>query len=436
MRMIFALTLLLMVQPATLQASTAIQQATLSNGLRVLLMEAHNVPMVAMQLVLPSGSRFDPVEKGGTAALMAGLLTDHTKKHDHEAWATWLDGEAVHLGAGVSRDTLVYSATVLREVLPVGLDMLTESLLEPAWNKKRFSILQQDAIASATKAMETPGYRASIYTTAMLYGDHAYGHRSGGTRESLSRITLDDLKKLYAKQCKPVGAVLAVSGDITLKTLVPMLEKRLNHWRGKPVIAAHAIHKPVTQPVKRKKITMSTSQMLVQFSRLGIARSDVDFFPVLVLNHLLGGGGFGSILMEEVREKRGLVYGVYSYVMPLLARGPFVITLQTRADQANEAITVVENQLQLLATGHIDTKRLAETKANLMGGFAQRMDSNRERVGLMGMIGFYNLPLNYLQVWTKRIESVNLADVKRAAGHYLSPKAWNRIQLGPVGEHK
>ncbi len=434
MRLCMALFLLL--SPVITHAQTAIQQATLSNGLRVLLMEAHNVPMVAMQLVLPSGSRFDPAKKGGTATLMAGMLTDHTKKHDHQAWAAWLDGEAVHLGAGVSRDTLAYSVTVVKEALPVGLDMLAESLLHPAWNGERFAILQQDAIAGATKALETPGYRASIYTAAMIYGDHAYGHRSGGTLETLQRITLNDLKTLYANQCTPQGAVLAVSGDVTLATLMPLLESRLHNWTGTPAVAAHAIATPQAQPVTEKKIAMSTSQMLVQFSRLGIARSDVDFFPMLVLNHLLGGGGFGSILMEEVREKRGLVYGVYSYVMPLLARGPFVITLQTRGDQAAKAIAIVEEQLQLLATGHIDAIKLEKTKSNLIGGFAQRMDSNRERVGLMGMIGFYGLPLNYLQVWTKRIESVNLADVKRAAKLYLPPQAWNRIQLGPVGENK
>ncbi|MDQ6975215.1 MAG: insulinase family protein, partial [Mariprofundaceae bacterium] len=204
-----------LLSPLLVQAQTAIQEAKLSNGIHVLLMEAHNVPMVAMQLLLPSGSRFDPKGKGGTAALMASMLTDHTKIHDHKAWAAWLDSEAVSLGAGVSRDALIYSTTVLSEALPLGLDMLAESLLQPAWDAKRFVILQQDAIAGATKAMETSGYRASIYTSAILYGEHAYGHRPGGTLESLAKITLNDLKKLYAKQFKPAGVTLAVSGDIT-----------------------------------------------------------------------------------------------------------------------------------------------------------------------------------------------------------------------------
>ncbi|MDQ6978602.1 MAG: pitrilysin family protein [Mariprofundaceae bacterium] len=421
---------------STAVASPAIEEAKLDNGLRVLLTEAHHVPMVAMQLVLPAGSRFDPEEKGGTASLLAAMLGDHSAKHDHATWSAWLDSEAVKLGSGASKDTMALSLTVLREALPQGLNMLSEALLQPGWRTKRLTILQQDAIAAATKAQESAGTRAAEYTAHALYGSHPYGHRTGGSMASLHAINMTDLHQLYDAQCKPQGAVLAVSGDITMKELLPLLETKLHDWQGAPTTAAGTMIKATKRPVHTQHIVMPTTQMLVQFSRLGIARSDADFFPVLVLNHLLGGSGFGSILMEEVREKRGLVYGVYSYVMPLLARGPFVITLQTRADQADKAVQVVKEQLQNMAEGHIDANRLDKTKGNLTGGFAQRMDSNRERVGLIAMIGFYHLPLNYLQQWTKRIESVNLADVKRAAKHYLPPKQWNIVQLGPVGENK
>lgn len=422
--------------PSLSYAGSEIEEAQLSNGLRVLLIESHNVPMVAMQLLLPAGSRFDEADKAGTASMLASMLGDHTKSHQHDDWAVWLDSEAVRLGAGASRDTLTYSITVLKEVLPAGLDMLAESLLQPGWDSKRFKVLQQDAIASAIKAMEVPGYRAGEVTSAMVFGDHPYGHRTGGTVHTLKRIKIKDIKDHYRAQCKPQGAVLAVSGDITMQALLPMLEARLQTWQGKPKIAAHEIDVAEVQAVQQQKIAMPTTQMLVQFSRLGIARSNEDFFPVLVMNHLLGGSGFGSVLMEEVREKRGLVYGIYSYVMPLLAAGPFVITLQTKADQADQAAEIVRQVLSDMASGHIDSTRVSKMKDNLIGGFAQRMDSNRERVGLVGMIGFYQLPLNYLQVWTKRIKSVTLADVKRTAKKYLQPKQWNILRVGPVGEKK
>jgi len=174
----------------------------------------------------------------------------------------------------------------------------------------------------------------------------------------------------------------------------------------------------------------------VQFSRLGVARSSTDFFPLFVMNHLLGGGGFGSKLMEEVREKRGLVYGVYSYFIPLAAPGPFVITLQTRAEQAEKATQVVRDVMQSMADGKIDKKQLNASKSNLIGSFAQRMDSNRERVGLLSMIGFYQMPLDYLQHWTAHVQSVTLAEVKHMSKVYLQSNDWNITEVGPAKEKK
>ncbi|MDQ6995205.1 MAG: pitrilysin family protein [Mariprofundaceae bacterium] len=418
----------------TAQAVPIIQSATLDNGLRILLIEAHNVPMVAMQLSLPAGSRFDAHGKAGSAALLAAMLSDHTAKHDQKAWADWLDFEALHLGASASRDTLNMSLTVVKASLPEGLDALSEALLQPGWNQQRFNLLQEDSIASAVKSQELPNVLAAQTTAALLYGEAAYGHVSSGTAESLKNIRLHDLKALYQAQVKPHDAVLAVSGDIRMNELLPMLNQRLSTWQGKPKQGALSVPKVSAKPVQTKQVVLPTSQALVQFSRLGIARSDQNFFPLFVMNHYLGSGGFASKLMEEVREKRGLVYGVYSYFIPLAGKGPFVITLQTRASQAKQAAKVVHDVMKSMAAGDIESKRLQATKDNLIGGFAQRMDSNRERVGLMAMIGFYHMPLDYLQRWTENVNSVTVADVKKMAKYYLQPSDWNLIQVGPVEE--
>ncbi|MDQ6953329.1 MAG: pitrilysin family protein [Mariprofundaceae bacterium] len=418
----------------TAQAVPVIQTATLDNGLRVLLIEAHNVPMVAMQLSLPAGSRFDAKHKAGSAAMLAAMLSDHTAKHDQKSWADWLDFEALHLGMGASRDTLNMSLTVVKASLPEGLDALSEALLQPGWNPERFKILQEDSVASAIKSQESPNVLAAQATASLLYGQSGYGHVSSGTAKSLKDIRLQDLKALYREQIKPQGSVLAVSGDIRMRELLPMLNQRLSVWKGKPIYAALSVSPVHAKKVQIKYVALPTSQALVQFSRIGIARSDKNFFPLFVMNHYLGGGGFGSILMEEVREKRGLVYGVYSYFIPLAGQGPFVITLQTRASQAEKSATVVRNVMKSLVAGEIDPKRLQATKDNLMGGFAQRMDSNRERVGLMAMIGFYQMPLNYLQRWTEQVDSVTVADIKKMAKNYLQPNDWNMVQVGPVKE--
>ena len=414
----------------------AIQEAKLSNGLRVLLVEAHNVPMVAMQLAMPAGSRFDPDGKGGAATMLATMLADHTAKHDDEALADWLDARAIRLGADADQDTLGISVTALTEQLQPALDMLSECLLTPGWDNKRFKVLQQDAVAAAQKSLEEPGVRAGEASAELLFGGHPYGHRPDGTPESLAAIRLDDLQAIYRAQLKPEGSVLAVSGDISMKQLLPLLEKRLGGWQGKPAKGIFDLASAPAVAGKSERIQMSTTQTLLQLVRQGPARSAPDFFPVFVMNHMLGGGGFSSRLMAEVREKRGLVYGVYSYFVPLAVPNTFAIMLQTRADQADEAGKVVREVMRGMAAGKIGEKELKAAKDNLIGSFAQRMDSNHERVGLMAMIGMYDLPLDYLQVWTSRIESVTLAQVRDEAAKWLDPAAWNEVRVGPASRNK
>ncbi|MBF0282044.1 MAG: insulinase family protein [Zetaproteobacteria bacterium] len=413
-------------------AVPAIQAHTLSNGVRVLLMESHGIPMVSASLMMPAGSRYDRDGKGGSASLLADMLVDHTKMMDQVAWSERLDEDAIQLAAGVDKDTMSISLTVLKEMLPQGVDVLQEGLLSPGWRTDRFKQLQEDAISGAKKSEEEPGVRAGEVMATMLFPNHPYGHRSSGSATSLAAISLVDLQTLYAAQCKPEGAVLAVSGDVTMEELVGLFEPALHAWHGKPVIAANEIARPAKVAGKQQQITMPTTQMMVQLFRTGPKRLDHDFFSAFVLNHIMGGGGFASRLMEEVREKRGMVYGVYSYFMPLETNGPFMIGLQTRANQAGEAVEIVEQVMQDLYLHGVTQQELDAAKSNLVGGFAQRMDSNRERVGLIGMIGFYRLPLDYLQTWQQRVNSVTLQEVHSAAERYLEPKSWNRVYVGPM----
>ncbi len=412
-------------------ATPPISEVKLDNGMRVLLMEAHNVPMVSMNLMVPAGSRLDPKGKAGTAGLLAAMLTDHTAKHDFVAWADLLDADAIQLGSGADRDGLSMSLTVLKESLPQGVKAFAEAALQPGWSKKRFALIRERAVAAAQKSLEEPRVRASIAADALLFGTHPYAMPTSGTVESLKAISLNDLKALYAVQWKPQGSVLAVSGDITMDELLAAIAPALKGWRGKPARGLFDIANPTEVQGQRRHVEMPTRQTHVVLNRLGPSRQDADFFPAYVLNHILGGGGFSSRLMEEVREKRGMAYSVYSYFIPMAVNGPFEIVLQTRADQATDAEKVVRDVLTDMYTKGVSGQQLEAAKANLMGSFAQKMDSNRERVGLMSMVGYYGLPRDYLQVWTQKVESVKVADLKRVARRYLDPAGWNVVTVGP-----
>jgi len=428
---ILCLGLMLVLAAPAAHAIPPIQEARLDNGLRVLLMEAHNVPMVVMRLTVPAGSRFDPPGHGGAAAMLATILSDHTARHDYQAWADWLDARAIRLGADADRDSLHVGVTTLTETLDDGIAALAEAALSPGWNQQRFAILKEDALAAARKSLETPDVRAAQVTLSLLYPHHGYGHRPEGSVTSLARVRLADLQGIYRRQFRPRGAVLAVSGDVTMPALLARLDAAFKGWRGKPEHGVRDVAAPAPAAPRTKRIPMPTRQATVQLSRLGPSRYSPDFFADMLLNHILGGGGFSSRLMDEVREKRGLVYGVYSYFVPLAAPGPFVVSLKTRADQTTQALRVVRRVMRDMAAGHITAKELAAAKANLAGGFPHRMDSNAKRVSLMSMIGFYGLPLDYLQRWQARIRGVTLAEVRAAAARFLDPGAWNEVTVGP-----
>ena len=426
----YLLLLTLLLAPLHAYAVAPVQEARLDNGLRILLMEAHSVPMVSMQLSTVSGARFDASGKGGTASLLAAMLSDHTARHDRVAWADMLDDGAIRLGSSVGRDELSMSLTVLREMLETGMSALAEALLNPGWNKQRFAILKKDSIAAAQKAQEEPGVLAAEATAALLFKGHPYGHRPAGSLASLQLIELADLKQLYSAQVKPEGAVLAVSGDITMDKLIPLATSMFAGWRGAPEKSLSDIAAPKHVHRHQRDIELPTSQTQLQLLRLGPQRSSANFFPVFVLNHILGGGGFGSRLMEEVREKRGLTYGVYSYFVPLATHGPFIISLQTRNDQADEAEQVVRSLMADMAAGNISSKQLEAARKNLTGSFAQRIDSNRERVGLLAMIGLYRLPLDYLERWIEKVNAVTVVELRKQAATYLNPGEWSRIRVG------
>ena len=206
------------------QATAPIQEARLDNGLRIMLMEAHHVPMVVMRLTIPAGSRFDAAHKGGSASLLSAMLTDHTARHNYKAWADMLDASAIRLGGDVDREALSLGLTVLKEALPEGVSSLAEAALQPGWNQKRFDIMQNDNISAAKKSLEQPGVQAALLSAKLLFADHPYGHRSDGDVESLANIRLKDLQKLYRNQFKPEGSVLAVSGDVTMDELLALLK--------------------------------------------------------------------------------------------------------------------------------------------------------------------------------------------------------------------
>jgi zinc protease len=263
-----------------------------------------------------------------------------------------------------------------------------------------------------------------------VYGSHPYGYKT--TPESLSRIGAADLKALHARALRTCNASVSVVGDLSRAQVDALVKRLLALW---PTMSACQDMPPVAevQPLKAAQavnVPFDSAQAHVLMGQPGYKRNDPDFFPLLVGNHILGGGGFVSRLTEQVREKRGLSYSVYSYFAPGLHAGAFTVGLQTRPDQAAQAIAVAQEVVQSFVKDGPTEAELQAAKANLVGGFALRIDSNRKLLDNVANIAWNSLPLNYLDTWTAQVDRVSADDVRRAMARVLQPERMVTVVLG------
>jgi zinc protease len=263
----------------------------------------------------------------------------------------------------------------------------------------------------------------------MVYGTHPYALSSMVGPESIAALRREELVGFYRAHYRADHAVIALIGDVTTaqaKEIATRLTSSLRRAEGEPQpLPAASIPKGET-----RKIAHPATQSHILIGQPGMTRNDPDYFPLYVGNYVLGGGGFASRLIEEVRQKRGLVYSVHSYFIPLQQRGPFEIGLQTKREQADEALAVVRKTLgDFIAKGPTEDE-LKRAKQNLVGGFPLRIDSNKKILDYLAMIGFYRLPLSYLDDFTGKVEKVTVAQIRDAFARRIQPDNMATVVVG------
>lgn len=419
------------------QAALKIQSWVLENGAQVLFVESHSIPIVDLSVEFDAGARRDPPGKAGTAALANAMLArgisgvpapggapqmSEAGISDAFADTAAQQGSTVgHDRGGVTLRTL--SGAAEREQ-SVGL--LARMLAHPSFPP---DILERDRarlIAAIREELTRPEAIAEKAFWRLLYGEHPYGETA--TVDSVQRILRNDLEEFHRLHYVANRAVVAIVGDIgraEADAMARELTRRLP--RGAPLMPMPAI--PATTGQERR-IAHPASQSHILIGAPALERGDPDYFPLTVGNYVLGGGGFVSRLMNEVREKRGLAYSAYSTFMPLAQQGPFEAGLQTQAGQTDEALKVVRDTLSdFLRTGPTP-RELQAAKANLIGGFSMRIDNNRKILDNVAVIGFYDLPLNYLDTWTEKIARVTANDVTAAFKRKIGPDRLATVVVG------
>jgi len=419
------------------QAAIPIQHWTHASGARVYLVPSPSIPMLDVQINVDGGSRRDRALQAGLASATAGLLLAEVAAQpgqpaldENQLGEAWADLGA-QFGASASGDRFSVSLRTLTEpdLLRDAVALAARQLAAPAWPERIWQRDRERTIAALVEAENRPGTHAARAFDAAVYGSHPYGFDT--LPATLNAISVADMRDFYRRhmaacraQVSLVGAIDRAQADRIVDQFMTAIAP--NGCVALPLVAQVA---PLTAAVDRR-IPFNAAQAQVQIGQPGFVRSDPDFFPLIVGNHILGGGGFTSRLTSEVREKRGLSYSVYSYFAPGLHAGAFQIGLTTRPDQADQAVAVAREVLQRFVREGPTEAELQAAKDNLVNGFALRIDSNRKLLDNVANIAWNGLPLNYLDDWTERVQRVSLADIQRAFSRVLQPERMATVVVG------
>jgi zinc protease len=419
------------------QAAIPIQHWTHASGARVYLVPSPSIPMLDVQINVDGGSRRDPEVQAGLASATAGLLLAEVASQpgqpaldENQLGEAWADLGA-QFGASASGDRFSVSLRTLTEpdLLRGAVALAARQLAAPAWPERIWQRDRERTIAALIEAENRPGTQAARAFDAAVYGNHPYGFDT--IPATLNAISVADMRDFYRRhmaacraQVSLVGAIDRAQADRIVDQFMAAIAP--NGCTALPPVAQVA---PLAAAVERR-IPFNAAQAQVQIGQPGFVRSDPDFFPLIVGNHILGGGGFTSRLTNEVREKRGLSYSVYSFFAPGLHAGAFQIGLTTRPDQADQAVAVAREVLQRFVREGPTEAELQAAKDNLVNGFALRIDSNRKLLDNVANIAWNGLPLNYLDDWTERVQRVSLVDIQRAFSRVLQPERMATVVVG------
>ena len=421
-------------------AAIPVQHWTQANGARVYLVESPAIAMVDVQIDFDAGNRRDPAAQAGLASVTASMLGKGVRAEKGEAALdenalseAWADLGA-QFGASAGSDRLSFSLRSLTEpdLLAKAVALAAREMAEPAFPDAIWQRERQRIEASMKEANTRPATLAGRAYSSAVYGTHPYGFEA--TAATLARISVADMRAAHAAGVVPcrarismVGAVTRAQADALATRMLARLPQQA--CSALPPLSAVPEVAALTAPAERR-IAFDSAQAQVLVGQPGYRRNDTDHFALFVGNYILGGGGFVSRLTTEVREKRGLTYGVSSYFSPGLHAGSFTVSLQTRPDQAAQALGVVRQVLGDFVTSGPTPAELQGAKDNLIGGFALRIDSNRKLLDNIAAIAWNDLPLDYLDTWTQQVQKVSLADIKAAFARKVQPDKMVTVILG------
>jgi zinc protease len=410
-------------------AAPIAHREVLPNGIVLLVAERPAVPIVAVRVLVEAGAVYDPPDRAGLANLTAALLTRGTAKRTGPELDSAIEFVGGSLEAGAGRDSIGASLRVLRKDLGLGLDLLAEVILSPAFPPDEVTRKIGEIQAAIKRSDEDPGTVAARALARLVFPSHPYGVPVEGTRESVARLTREDVVKFHRERFRPDATLVAVVGAVTAEEARREILGRFASWvrpatprAGAPTAAAGA------QP-RAEVIARNLTQATIVLGRQAIRQTDPDYFPLVVASYVLGGGS-ASRLYTRVREEGGLAYTVYSYVSPSKYGSAFFVSAQTRTSEVPKVQTILQAELARMTREPPSEAELALAKSYLVGSFPLRLDTSAKVADFVSAVEERGLGLDYADRYREGVARVTAQDARRAAQRFFAPESFNRVVVG------
>ena len=410
-------------------AAVKIQHWQTSSGSQVYFVENHDLPILDMSVNFPAGSSRDTKQTSGVAGVTKYLMTLGADGMNEEAITNQFADIGAILGGELDLDRAAFKLRTLTSEQAKALTIFNKILHKPDFPQAILEREKTRIVAGLQEAATQPESISNKAFMQAMYGAHPYSLDESGEISTINAMKRDDLVAFYQQYYTAKSAVIALIGDMTetqARAIAEDVSKGLPQGAAIPKIAAVTL----PQAPNTQNIAHPASQAHILLGYPGIKRGDADYFPLYVGNYILGGGGFVSRLTEEVREKRGLVYSVYSYFMPMGELGPFQVGLQTKKEQAGDALKVVNETIAKFMQNGVTEKELKAAKSNIIGGFPMRIDSNSKILDYLSIIGFYQLPMTYLDHFNIEVAKVTAAQIKDAFNRRVKPANFVAVTVG------
>lgn len=405
-----------------------IQTITSPGGIDAWLVEEHSLPFIALEIAFVGGTSLDVEGKRGAVNLMTGLLEEGSGDLDARGFARAKETLATSFGFSSDSEQVSISARFLTENFDASVALLRDAIQNPRFDDADIERVRGQVISGLAFDAKDPKDIAGKTFASMAYGEHPYGTVESGTIESVAALNRDDLIEAHSNVLVRDRVLVGAVGDITPAQLGDLLDLLLGDLpKSGPMLP------PKVEPQIEGGITVvyfDTPQSVALFGQRGISISDDDYFAAVLLNQILGGGSFESRLMQEVREKRGLTYGVYSYLQSRDLADAYMGSVSSSNDRIAEAITVIKDQWRLAAENGVTEDELGNAKTYLTGAYPLRFDGNSTIAGILVGMQLIGLDPEYIKTRNERVKRVTLDDLKRVAGELMDPDGLHFVVVG------